>query len=405
MSGTQRISYLDVVRGLASMQVLFGHALRIFLPASDAFARTEAVTTQLILSPLVFIFDGGSAVFIFFCLSGFVLTGAFRFQLQQPLSALGSRLIRLGVPAVAIGVCSYILKLAVGNENLIAGYSIQSPTLLTYWLPKSTGFLLFLKDTIINGLMVGYPGVNVLPVPFKIFEGQLSEAYNAPLWTLSVELQGSIIVFALVWLRQRSRTFWVILFLALFWGLARTNFLCFLVGHLLAGIHPKLSALRLNVWLLAVLVTAGIVLCASQSWWTLEPFNSYCSANIPLSIPCVTLLQHMWGAILIFFAVIAGDRFSEGFERWPLPLLGKLSFPLYLIHWPIMVGLGSWMFLAINETTGYALASLITMVAVCVISIVAARLFIPVDNFAVELSRRVRGRKSGSVAVNVNQIT
>ena len=393
MSGTQRIYYLDAVRGLACLQVLFGHTLRTLVPAADFYANNFSVFAQLMLSPVFYLYDGSAAVNIFFCLSGFVLTRAFKHQLDQPMSALWSRLIRLGFPAVIIGLCSYALKFAIGDINLAAGDIIHSPALLTNWLPKSLNLLLFIKDTLINGLMIGYPPPDALPGPLKFLGREIIEAYNAPLWTLGTELQGSIIVFALVWARARNRILWIVLLAVLFWALGRSSFLCFLIGHVLVFLQPRLVALRLNVWLLASLVLAGIVLCASQVWWALEPFNSYCSVNLPFSLPCITQLQRMWGAIIIFIALIAGERFASKFEHWPLPLLGRLSFPLYLIHWPVLVGVGSLIFLNVIGAVGFAMASIVTVVSVCVIAIALAYLFIPVDDFAVTLSRRARGKK------------
>ena len=308
------------------------------------------------------------------------------------MSALGSRLIRLGLPAVVIGLCAYALKITIGDLNLTAGNIIHSPMLLTNWLPKSLNFLVFVKDTLINGLMIGYPPPDALPGPLKFLGREIIEAYNAPLWTLGTELQGSIIVFALVWARARNNVFWIILLAVLFWVLGRSSFLCFLIGHVLVIIQPRLAALQLKVWLLTALVLAGVVLCASQARWAFEPFNSYCSASLPFSLPCITQLQRMWGAILIFIAVIAGDRFSHKFEQWPLPLLGRLSFPLYLIHWPVLVGVGSLIFLSFIGTVGFVLATITTVISVCIIAIGLAYLFIPVDDFAVNLSRKARGK-------------
>src|ERR1700710_1321195 len=117
-----RIGYLESIRGLAAVQVLLLHFLAAFapdlvysLPAAGAIAGT------IHLSPLYFLYDGYSAVYIFFALSGYVLTRSFERQFGQPSSQILARGTRFGLPAMAATLIAAAVMLAFGKPNVAAG--------------------------------------------------------------------------------------------------------------------------------------------------------------------------------------------------------------------------------------------------------------------------------------------
>jgi len=72
----QRVAYLDALRGLAAAQVLLLHLATAYFPDLVNSTDTATLSGRIHLSPLFFLYDGYSAVYIFFALSGFVLTRA-----------------------------------------------------------------------------------------------------------------------------------------------------------------------------------------------------------------------------------------------------------------------------------------------------------------------------------------
>jgi uncharacterized membrane protein YcfT len=73
-----RIAYLESIRGLAALQVLLLHFFAAFAPdLVFALPAGAAVAAAIHLSPLYFLYDGYSAVYIFFALSGYVLSRSF----------------------------------------------------------------------------------------------------------------------------------------------------------------------------------------------------------------------------------------------------------------------------------------------------------------------------------------
>mgnify|MGYP006276608717 CR=1 FL=1 len=73
-----RSHYLDIIRGLACLQVLLLHIAEAFFPALATEKITDFTIGGLVHgSPLYLIYDGYTGVFIFFLLSGYVLTPSF----------------------------------------------------------------------------------------------------------------------------------------------------------------------------------------------------------------------------------------------------------------------------------------------------------------------------------------
>ena len=83
-SAPRRIAYLESIRGLAAIQVLLLHFFLAFAPDLAAPNPSSALGGAIHFSPLYFLYDGYSAVYIFFCLSGYVLTRSFERQLDRP---------------------------------------------------------------------------------------------------------------------------------------------------------------------------------------------------------------------------------------------------------------------------------------------------------------------------------
>ncbi len=223
----RRIHYIDTLRGLASVQVLLSHAmLAFFLNLALASPSSGTLIGYLAASPLFFAIDGASAVCIFFILSGYVLTPIFTHSRAASGAIICSRFLRLVIPAIAACGLSAILFQLFGGYNETAGTIAKSQWLAEGWRPSAD--LWFLKDAVINGLLLGYQDTSLaqwfgFPAQYL---ASMEDSYVTPLWTLSIELYGSILVLLLA--RSRSRV--LILVAAIVLG--RTYLLCFVVGHL-----------------------------------------------------------------------------------------------------------------------------------------------------------------------------
>jgi peptidoglycan/LPS O-acetylase OafA/YrhL len=385
----QRISHLDGLRGLACVQVILLHAFGGFLPA-----LVEAPATGLIaslkFSPLRLLWDGDSAVFLFFALSGCVLTPAFSRHTGPSSALLAGRIVRFAIPALlatALGLAGAVL---CGDAHQRAGALIGSDWLIGN-APVETTLAVYLRDGVLNALVLGYRG-------WSLWDGVLGDAvwpsqiaFDPPLWTLSVELQGSLLVLGLVLLRRRSRRLWAISMALATMILLRSPFLCFLVGHAVAC-HAVPKHLRLPF------LGAGLAICwDATSLGLLEPWvEALAELHVPL-FPAIgaDLLERGFGASLIFAALQGQGRLTEPLRSRPVQWLGRLSFPVYLVHWPVLYGPGAVLAEALVPAIGPDSAG------VCVVTISIAASFlmaIPVrriDLAALDLARGVRRALSG----------
>src|SRR5258708_14692806 len=158
-----RIAYLESIRGLAALQVLLLHFLAALAPDLVFTPPAGAIVARTIhLSPLYFLYDGYSAVYIFFTLSGYVLTRSFERHLAQPSSQIMARVIRLGLPAIAATVIAAALLLIFGRPNVQAGDLSGSVWFASQW-HADLSILSVIRDGVLNALFLSYRASPGLP--------------------------------------------------------------------------------------------------------------------------------------------------------------------------------------------------------------------------------------------------
>ncbi|MDE3177434.1 MAG: acyltransferase [Pseudomonadota bacterium] len=299
-----RLSELDGVRGWAALGVVCFHVFweTMYVRAPE---MRNIVTGVL--------FDGGLAVSIFFVLSGEALSAPF-FQGKgdAAVRALAiKRYTRLALPVLA----SCALLWALGAARLI--YVDQAAAIAgnSHWL---TGWLAF--PLTLAGL-----------VKYALFEVftlvRPAQEWNPFLWTMGVELDGSLLVFAILlfardWKGARGLLLLAAVALAFSPMRAAQNVSCFLVGLLFADFRAAggFAALaQSGRGALFATALAGVMLDAGAAAYS----GHHDHKNLY--------------AIAMLFLVFATPA-ASAFFRAPLSqFLGKISFPLYLVQFPVIV--------------------------------------------------------------------
>ncbi len=279
---------LDGLRGIAALVVLLDHATCL-AAGFDLFARNIL------------------AVQFFFMLSGFVVACAYEARIRAGFS-FGAfcvrRVIRL-YPLIFVGAVAGALALAVSDPSFpgdpLAGAAVM---LATLGLPTPH-----------TGFSFGY-----FPV-------------NPPEWSLFFELLANL-AFGLLLSRWPSRAVAVVAACGFavyagigfsfwpgeipFWAETFGMTASFSIGMLIWRCHQRqsLPVLRLPFSLLALMLVG---LCAMPARWGL----SVNFAAIALAFPAL---------------ITAGmaQACSPG-RRRVMHLLGELSYPLYVLHWPVLL--------------------------------------------------------------------
>jgi peptidoglycan/LPS O-acetylase OafA/YrhL len=390
-----RIGYLESIRGLAALQVLLLHFLAAFAPdLVFSLPAAAPVVGYIHLSPLYFLYDGYSAVYIFFTLSGYVLTRSFERDLTQPSSQILARLIRLGLPAIAAILVAAAVVLIFGRPNLQAGELSGSAWFASHW-NIDLSIVSIVRDGI-NAVFLGYrglPGVAFLAP----WQQPVEQSFVVPLWTISIEFYGSMVVLLLCWCARRSRLLWwsFLLLGAIF--TVRSAYICFFVGHLLASFHRAEKPVPDSKLLPVFLILFGVFSCVLAELWQPQWLRSFCADPGYWLFPgqFAPMQQKTYGAILVLIGIIDLEAARHWLSTPWLVARSRLSFPLYLVHWPVLLGPAAALFLLLNAVVGIELARVSAIVIGIALSFICSGVFATVDRYAVELSRRLRRKMSG----------
>jgi peptidoglycan/LPS O-acetylase OafA/YrhL len=358
IKANKRLLHLEATRGIASIIVVFHHFLLGFFP----ILKESIVHGGWKFTPLYMLINGSGAVVFFFLLSGFVLTTKFyqNFLIKDFVASIIKRLPRLMLPAS--------ISMMIGAAILIyyyEAYGAAAQLTGSDWLAAFANgrfpenFAPSFLDAAKDSLLVFF------------FKGHYH--YNSNLWTMFYEFYGSIIVFALVAIaifRFRSGRYSVIIlhmFLALICIINYILFLPFVIGSLISFIQCRQSVMfKLSPWAVIMLVVTMIVGYSFDSWYALILAST---AAMILLLGVSSLEQKLSGPIGLF--------------------LGRLSFPLYLVHVLVILSVTSTAYTALAE---YGLPRwgvlILCLVVTCTVSLLAALPFMAVEKFWVSTLNR-----------------
>lgn len=348
----KRLIYLETARGIASVIVVFHHFVLGFVPLLKA-SVTHGGLRGTPLYPLI---NGKGAVAFFFVLSGFVLTLKYyqRFSIADLVVSVFKRLPRLWLPAG--------LSMLVGAAVLI-----YAPEL------HITAARLTHSDWLADFASAGFPQYKFLPSfsdaarnSLFVFLKSGHSYYNSNLWTMIWEFRGSLLVFAVVTIsnlfspRKQYGVITLHALLCIFCIMLNDFrfYLPFLIGSLIAFIHSRRSEmLRLPRWLMTVLVIIAIIGFSVEKWYLII-ISSTIAIILLLNLPSLE------------------QRFSS-----PIGLfLGRLSFPLYLVHVLVMLSVTCF---AYTSLLGIGLPSwvviLFCLILTWVVSLLAALPFMVLE--------------------------
>jgi peptidoglycan/LPS O-acetylase OafA/YrhL len=322
---TGRLRALDGLRGLLALYILAGHTAPFLrLPAAAAWAGS-------ILS------HGRGAVELFFVLSGMVIMRSLQRRsgdgLARPgagafLAARAGRLlpvyaIALAVAAVALS-CGDPFRALPWLADNGAARNIAEPVWPQPWLAHLAAHI-----TLTQGLL---PAALLPDAEFTVL---------GPAWSLSTEWQFYLVVAAILAVRRAGPAEagdWRIFTAAtLALGLAGL-----LVGLLPAQWQPGRAFLPHEAWYFALGIASHGLLSPGRTiatwWWWMACLEAAALLQWQQSPYMASVVPLLWGACLSCEApkVAAAARpLAAVLSSAPLQWLGRISYPLYLIHLPL----------------------------------------------------------------------
>ena len=395
LSSQPRIGWLDGLRGVAAVQVVLLHYASAFLPAIGLLYRPFLHfdwELQFVWTPLFLPFDGYLAVNIFFVLSGVALTHSFSASPFALLRGLVRRAIRLGLPMAAALLFGALLLLRFPNAHLAAAVRSGSQLWLGVSAPTSVSVKEVIHQVVFEGMFTGYSGNSFLPVKLDTWIKPVSsfESFNGPLWTLHIEFCGSLLVLILVALRALVwRWMHLVICVAFCYYFVATSLFLFVVGHL---VTPWLGRASGRGW---QMVTGGALMLAGAELSYQEELPHLITVLFS-GLPPPPLgqglklfgFQQALSAILIFAGVALLPIFQRGLETRAVRWLGKISFSLYLTHFPILCTIICALFVFLTSRISYGMTVTAVVIVGITVSLAVASAFEHwIDGPAIKLSR------------------
>ncbi|MDE1173683.1 MAG: acyltransferase [Parvibaculaceae bacterium] len=341
---------LEALRGLAALAVVFCHLGLGFWPLRSGFPMYQAGVS--INDRFWFgIANGGAAVSFFFVLSAFVLTRQAMQTGTVASLARGAikRWPRLAMPVLLTVLFSYALaKLGLYHYEA-AGQITSSPWLKDF--ASGLGGQPFRPDL---------PGAIWQALYEVFFRAKVtSPNYDSSLWTMHYEFLGSFLAFGLaallIQLRTSSNLTSAFLLLVAALIVIETNswYLMFVAGVALSLVFTTHRP-NIPVWIAIPLALFGLYLAGyvdgrGDYRWIVNVLG-----YAPLNVHIFTA-----GAMMLIYAV-DGSAFLRRHltGRWAA-ILGRLSFPIYLLHVLVLCSAGAAVFVALQEQTGQPWAKII----------------------------------------------
>jgi peptidoglycan/LPS O-acetylase OafA/YrhL len=355
------------------MQVVLLHFVTGFLPETASHAPP----------PLRVLFDGHTAVYVFFVISGAVLTPSFAKGGGWFRHAL-KRIVRLGIPVAVAATLALALIAAMPNAHRAAA-AITGSAWLAMDSSGAPTFLHLLREIFLDSLLLGFREYTLF-APFADRLPPLETALDAPFWSLHLELYGSFLVLALTLLRGRSR--WAhrgaVVLCAVLFG-THPMFL-FVAGHLWACWAGRTARPGIGL----ALILLGLLMSMNKDWPLIEAIRIVADHASFTAAPNLYQFQSQLAAVALF----AGVGFSAASQRLlssaPCTLLGRLSFSVYLVHFPILFTASCVVIEPLAARLPYTIAVALTFIATIAVTILAAALFERwIDRAAIRAARAI----------------
>ena len=348
-----RYPEIDGLRGWACVSVMLSHLFfGVFINADPPFIAPE-------WRPLMEPFLGGTlAVAVFFTLSGDVLSASYWTHPSRSVLVrhLVKRYVRLTIPI--LGASSVVLLL------IKAGLTFQ----------HQAAAVLHVEEWLGNVLQGGYGVLDVVwfACVTVFFDTQAERAFIPFLWVIRYEMVGSLLVLVYLFADgQIRRRYTAIVFMLLICLGADSMLACFPLGMLCAIARAKGGFAWLRRWAgTEPIALLGFALALVVGTWCNRTWQGFLAPSIiagGVAVVCVYASRWLTRA------------FSAPVSLW----LGRISFPIFLLHFPVIVSFTSGM-AVLAYAHGLLSPAMIWLIvaASAGVCLAMSRLFRPVETWA-----------------------
>lgn len=346
---SKKLVYLDGIRGLGCVMVFLTHFVYAFYYGMYQFQVESChlpgnLDIAIGKTPLNLLYNGNSAVRIFWLLSGYLLCRGFFLNRDKKhlIRSAKKRYLRLMPPILVINVLIYLCMKFGLYYNDVAAILAGSTEWFAGFNQFPASFLGMLKESLFGCYFLG------------------SNDYNGVLWTIQMLFLGSYLDYALAAFVSDKKWRWI------WYGilavlLIRTDFISIFLGYVLCDfMHSKLAIkekLCKNQALNWILFIVGFY------------FLSYPSAGFGYEgtiwgiLPFVFVnYYHILGAFCCLFAILNLKVIQRFFSGKVFQYFGRISYSLYLVHFLVIATFSAWFLLKTEAVLGYNLSCLLNFI-------------------------------------------
>ncbi len=367
-----KVAAAEGIRGIACFMVVLSHLSLSFFPYLHYFDHSRLTASSLELSihhsPFAFFYSGTAAVYIFFVLSGYVLSYAImngKNQLYKIKSMTIKRYPRLMLPALGSCILLWLAFTYIQPNGAhlsewidVMGEQIHTP----FW---DAWF-----DGTIRVFWLGY------------------SQYNWVLWTMKIELVGSLLVFALLYAKLKG------------YSMLKLTPVVLLLSYMLLHMIPFdatgfselkwMDIVEQNLEMLSFLI--GMLIFFKYRLFN----NTLCFALLALGLYCAgvhgnsasyswlndwlgdrsyNLLNFLAGPLIVV-SILMNKTLAELFSSKIPVYLGKISFAAYLNHLLIIYLVGIPFFNWLHSMHwSYASAALLSCAVVIAVTVMVSEVY------------------------------
>ncbi|HEY3539713.1 MAG TPA: acyltransferase [Trinickia sp.] len=346
----ERFEFIEGMRGIAAIMVLLGHYCSAFLPAFARVAKTPphfSWETWITGTPVFSLINGTVAVYMFFTMSGFVLAGSFTKSNFGIPSQIAKRFLRLYPPIVCSVIFATLLLWSMPSVHADAARVSMSSWLAGLSLDPFTPHSFF-GEALLSSMLTGYGGASIFdhtPYLKDVFPlTPFSIAANIPLWSLHAEFWGSMLVIALsaIYRRLPRPAFWLV-FVVLLFVTGTSKYSLFLAGFAAYMGRHRLLCRNSAQWSTVgyALLGLGVTLSFTRYYQQFQlVLDVLAKVNLTKSVDGAQFQFSVAALATLLGLCITPSCRSFLCSRVPM-WFGKISFSLYLTHFPILFTVAS----------------------------------------------------------------
>lgn len=319
----RRLTYVDGIKGMACIGVLTYHYYTSFCQQVTGINFDSSIIDLIFGRVLNVLVDGTFLVYIFALISGWLISSSQIKTIKDLSIKIGLRYLRLTFPLLGFMLIIKLMSLT--------------------FLFSTNDAVDILGITAFNGLYdnakITWGGVLYQSLYRILFLGDSS--WDAPFWMMQGLFVGSIIVYFMTWIKENIKlNVYIVGLICIILSFILSATACMVViGALLRRIDVKeLNKNRLIRLILIFLGIFSLIMIWGLHHLLFDVVDKF--IGLPRIFDINPYFRMIY-AIVVFMMIISIEICHKIFSIKFLVAIGKISFPIFGLHWPIFCSFSS----------------------------------------------------------------